>query len=176
MEKIPQHLDDKLLSYIDGALNPAEAQAVEGELMHHVSLRNRYIELQALHRALRDGNVELPSKNFTNEVMRKLDQYPMPAATLSIRGGILLLTAVLIAVVLAAILVSVGVFDNATTTLDLNQIELSKKYVERTLPLIPFNGKLIVNIIILLNLALAWLVLDRAVLKPLFQRRMQGGQ
>jgi hypothetical protein len=86
------------------------------------------------------------------------------------------LSGVLVAVGIASILVSAGVFDNLNTTIDLNRVELPKKYFERSLPSIPFSGKVIVNIIIILNLGLAWLVLDRAILKPLFQRRLQGGQ
>jgi hypothetical protein len=45
------------------------------------------------------------------------------------------------------------------------------KYLDWELPEIPFNGKLIVNLIIIANIALAFIVLDRAVLKPWFERR-----
>jgi hypothetical protein len=66
------------------------------------------------------------------------------------------------------------VFDNATTTIDLGEINLPSQY-ERALPSIPIDGKMMVNVIILLNLGLAWLVLDRVVLKPFFRRRLQQG-
>jgi anti-sigma factor RsiW len=175
MEKITQHLDDTLLRYLDGALNTMEKQSLEEELKHNEALKNRLNQLQMMNLALQNSKLEQPSKNFTQLVMSKLDQYPLPARSFSIRNGILLLVGVLVAVGIASVLVSYGVFDSATTTIDLNQVEFPKKYIERTLPSIPFNGKLIVNVIILLNLGLAWLVLDRAILRPLFQRRMQAG-
>lgn len=174
MQKIPQHLDDKLLRYIDGELNLDERKTLEQELTRNEALRNRFDHLQSINSSLRNNALAQPSKNFTQLVMSKLDQYPAQSRSFSIRNGILLLAGVLVAVGIAAVLVSAGVFDSATTTLDLNQVELPKKYFEKTLPEIPFNGKLIVNIIIVLNLGLAWLVLDRAILKPLFQRRMQA--
>ena len=175
MEKIPQHLDDKLLRYIDGELNANEKQALDEELKHNEALRTRLNQLQTMNQSLRNSKLEHPSRNFTQLVMSKLDQYPMHSSSFSIRNGILLLAGVLVAIGIASVLVSSGVFDSATATIDLNQVNLPKKYIERTLPSIPFNGKLIVNIIILLNLGLAWLVLDRAILKPFFQRRMHTG-
>lgn len=175
MEKIPQHLDDILLRYIDGALTKIEKQDLDDELKQNDALKNRLHQLQTLHLALRNGKPEQPSKNFTQLVMGKLDQYPKHTRSFSVRNGILLLAGVLVAVGIASVLVSSGAFDSATTTIDLNQVQFPKKYMERTLPSIPFNGKLIVNIIILLNLGLAWLVLDRAILKPFFQRRMEAG-
>jgi hypothetical protein len=47
------------------------------------------------------------------------------------------------------------------------------RYIRQSLPGIPVDGKWIVNIIIFLNIAVAFIVLDRTILHPLFQRRMQ---
>ncbi len=174
MEKIPPQQDEKLLRYIDGELKTTEVYSLEAELKVDESLRARYHELRAMDQALKKYTLEVPPKNFTNSVMSKLDHYPQTSSGFSMRS-IFLLAGVLIAAGLAAVLVSGGVFDNASTTIDLNQIELSRKYINQNLPSIPFNSKLIVNIIILLNLGLAWLVLDRAILKPLFQRRLESG-
>jgi hypothetical protein len=54
---------------------------------------------------------------------------------------------------------------------DIGNSSIFERLSNRSFPAIPINGKLVVNIIILLNLGLAWLVLDRAVLRPLFRRR-----
>jgi hypothetical protein len=91
------------------------------------------------------------------------------------RNSILLLAGVLVVAIIASVLVPAGVFDSISTTIDLNQVELPKKYLERTLPSISIDGKIMVNVIILVNLVLGWLVLDRAILKPIFQRRAQAG-
>ena len=137
-----------------------------------LALRARLDELRIIHLALRQTKVDQPSRNFTQLVMGKLDGY-VERSTFPIRNGIILLTGVLVAVGIVALLVSSGVFDQTQTIVDLNKINLPKEYIQEPLPTIPFNGKLLINIIIALNLGLAWIVLDRAILKPYFQRRMQ---
>lgn len=177
MKDRSQSTDDKLLRYLDGAMSNTEKQAFEEELKINIALRNELEHLQDIGVTMRTKMPEQPSKNFTQLVMSRLDQYPLAAQkNFSIRNGILLLTGVLVAIGLATLLVSAGVFDNAMTTIDLNQMKLPQGFLYyKSLPSIPFNGKLVVNMIIVLNLGLAWLVLDRAILKPLFQRRMQEG-
>lgn len=174
MKKIPQALEEMLFDYIDGTLNAADKQRLETELSRNKALKARLDELQNVELWLSKIPLEeMPSRNFTHQVMGKLDQYPR-APTLTSRNGIFLLAGILVAVGLATILVSSGVFDSVQTTINLNQ-ELPQKYIPKSLPPIALSGKLIVNIVILLNLGLAWLVLDRAILKPLFQRRMHAG-
>jgi hypothetical protein len=107
-------------------------------------------------------------------VMNRLDQHPSRAG-LSLMNGIFLLGGIFIVLVVAVILLSKGVFDQSTS-FDLNNVGLVNQYIKQTLPSIPVNGKLIVNMIVLLNLGLAFIVLDRAILKPLFNRRMQSSQ
>ncbi len=172
MKNTPQPLDDTLLNYLDGSLKPEEKTDIEKLLQQSDTLRVRLDELRGIHFALRQIKLDQPSKNFTQLVMGKLDGYT-ERSTFPIRNGIWLLAGVLVAVGIVSLLVSSGVFDQTQTVVDLNKINLPKQYIQEPLPSIPFNGKLLINIIIVLNLGLAWLVLDRAILKPYFQRRMQ---
>jgi hypothetical protein len=174
MKKVPQSVDDILLDYLDGNLNDIDKKNLEISLTKNKVWKSRLEELRSVSSLLHETKLDQPSKNFTTLVMGKLDQYPETSGY-SIRNGILLLTGVLLVVGIAIVLVSSGVFDNTTTSIDLNQVDISKKLVKDPLPSFQFSGKLIVNIIIVLNLALAWIVLDRTILKPLFQRRMQTG-
>ena len=174
MKKISQQLDDTLLDYLDGLLSSAEKQRVEHLLQSDEAIANRLRELRELGQSLREFTLEQPSKNFTQVVMRKLDQYPARTG-LSIRNGIFLLAGVLATAGIATVLISAGVFDGSSTSLNLNQFELSGKYISKPLPSIPFNGKVILNTIVFLNVALGFLVLDRAILKPFFQRRRNSG-
>ncbi|MBL7858665.1 MAG: hypothetical protein JNM57_13335 [Cyclobacteriaceae bacterium] len=174
MKKIPPHIDDQLLDYLDGALSEQEKEKIEFMIRNDQALANRLEELRSIDRSMQQLTLEHPSKNFTQVVMHKLDQYPLRSG-LTTRNGIILLAGVLVTTIIATLLISAGVFDGKSTTIDLNQIELTGKYISRPLPSIPFNGKMILNVIIMLNLALGFLVLDRAILKPYFQRRMQAG-
>ncbi len=167
---ITQAQDDKLFEYIDGGLKGVEKESIEQLLKNSPALKARLEELRQLDTDLRAVKIEQPAKNFTQRVMNKLDQYPMRSGNLTFRNGILLLTGVMIAVGIGSLLVAGGVFDG-TSIIDLNQTILQNKYIQKPLPAFNFNGKLIMNVIILLNLALAFLVLDRAILKPWFERR-----
>ena len=167
---ISQAQDDKLFEYMDGGLKGIEKENIEQLLKTTPALQARLEELRKLDADLRTIKLEQPSKNFTQRVMNKLDQYPV-RSNFTLRNGILLLTGVLVAVGVGALLVSGGVFDG-TSTIDLNQtIVPVNKYIEKPLPTFNFDGKMMVNIIIVLNLALAFVVLDRAILKPWFERR-----
>jgi anti-sigma factor RsiW len=168
--KISQTHDDKLFEYMDGGLKGIEKENIEQLLKSSPALQARLEELRKLDADLRSIKIEQPSKNFTQRVMSKLDQYPV-RSNMTFRNGIFLLVGVLVAVGVGSLLVAGGVFDG-TSTIDLNQtIVPVNKYIEKPLPTFNFNGKLMVNIIILLNLALAFVVLDRAILKPWFERR-----
>jgi hypothetical protein len=174
MKKVPQTVDDILSDYLDGNLSTAEKLKADEALRNNPAWRERLDELNNINTLLSASKMEHPSRNFTDVVMNRLHQYPVQTG-FSIKKGILLLTGVLIVIGVATILLSTGAFDNTTTSIDLNQIEVSRKFVKAPLPSFEFNGKLIVNVIIILNLGLAWIVLDRTILKPFFQRRMQAG-
>ncbi len=168
--KISQTQDEKLFEYMDGGLKGIEKETIEQLLKTSPALQARLEELRKLDADLRTIRIEQPPKNFTLRVMSKLDQYPV-RSNMTFRNGIFLLAGVLVAVGVGSLLVASGVFDG-TSTIDLNQtIVPINKYIEKPIPTFNFNGKLIVNIIIMLNLALAFMVLDRAILKPWFERR-----
>jgi hypothetical protein len=173
MKKIPQHLEDTLLNYADGLLNDSEKETFENLLRTDMALQNRLEEIRKANVILQHVTLEQPSRNFTLTVMNRLDESPVRTG-LSIRNGILLLTGIIIVMAIAVLLLSAGVFDQQTT-FDLNHFGLLQRYIKQTLPGIPVNGKWLVNAIILLNLALAFVVLDRAILKPFFQRRVRIG-
>lgn len=174
MDKVTQESDDLLIRLIDGTLSVSERERIEKDLQQNDALKKRLEHLRSSHLLSRSFKQEQPSKNFTQLVMAKLNQ--QPSASFPIRNSILLLSGVFLVAIIAAVLVPAGVFDGITTTIDLNRVELPKKYFEKALPSISVDGKLMVNLIIMVNLVLGWIVLDRAILKPLFQRRLQEGR
>jgi hypothetical protein len=174
MKKISQAVDDLLLDYLDGNLSAADNKKIETSLQENPSWRARLEELRLINSILADPIVESPSKNFTAYVMDRLDQYQAPSR-FSSWNSVLLLVGVLIAVGITTVLLAGGIYDHSSTNVDLNQIDFSDNLIKTPLPSLEFNGKLIVNIIIVMNLAIAWVVLDRAILKPFFRRRMQAG-
>jgi hypothetical protein len=165
---------DQIPAYLDGTLGEREKIDFEHVLQSNTALKRQVEEFQEMEAALRSDKLQQPSRNFTQRVMGNLENYPLQSRS-SIFNGLLLLGGVIILVSLCILLSYTGFFDSAQSQIDLNNISMVNKYFKQSLPAIPFNGKLVVNIIIFLNLVLALIVFDRAVLKPIFLRRMQTG-
>jgi hypothetical protein len=173
MKRLSQILQDDLLDYLDGKMAATKRDAFEQLIQNDIALQQRLEELRKADATLRLISLEHPSKNFTASVMSKLDQSPLYSG-LSIRNGIFLLAGIISVMAIALVLLSAGVFDH-TATYDLNNISIVQRYIKQTIPAIPVDGKILVNIIVILNLALAFILLDRTILRPFFQRRMQAG-
>jgi hypothetical protein len=171
MKKLSTQTEEKLLRYLDGELTEVEVKSLLEEIRQSIELQKRLDELKAVHAILaRKSNLEVPSKNFTQKVMEDLEHLPVQAKQ-SYRKGLMLMAGVIIASGIALMLLSSGVFDNTSTSLIMETPPIDNKWIQETTFSIPFNAKVVVNIIIFINLALALVVLDRTVLKPLFQRR-----
>lgn len=163
-----EHDDIRLLEYLDGKLSADEAAQLLRRVENDAALKERLRELQSLNAMFSGYSAEQPSSGFTQALMSRLNQYPRGAAA-PIRRGLILLAGLLVTVALASWLLSIGIFDN--TRIDLNSVIFSSDAVRQSLPSLTFNGKTLVNIIIVFNLIVAFFLLDRTVLKPWFQRR-----
>ena len=168
MQKRSENIDDKLLRYIDGELNEADRAEIVTLLKSDSELQERLNWLRKVDNYLHDSSLESPSTNFTNAVMDGLGRYQARGGISPLKG-LLLLTGVIITIGLAVLLVYSGAFDG-TATINVNTPAYDT-FFKRSLPTIPVNGKLVVDTIIVLNLIIAFVVLDRTILKPWFQRR-----
>jgi hypothetical protein len=119
--------------------------------------------LRLVDEALGKNKLESPSSNFTHRVMMNLHRMPA-ASSLSPKNGILLLCGTILALTILTTLLGGGMFDSVIRTIDLPQIKTT----------IPVNGEWIVDGLILLNIVLAFLLFDRTILRPLFNRRAQN--
>ncbi len=127
-------------------------------------------ELNAIDRYFETVRIEQPSANFTQHVMSNLHRASAAALGLPSRNKMLMLAGILATIGIAILLLAGGAFENVTT-ITVDQDILPNNQIREYIPTIPFNGKLVINIVILMNLALAFIILDRAVLKPWFERR-----
>jgi hypothetical protein len=172
MKKVTQQWDDMLLDFLDGKLNSVQQALVQDALQKDSALQKRFEELKLTHEVFGITSLENPSRNFTLSVMDNLNKIPVHRGV-SIKNSLLLLAGIIVVMSIAVILLSAGVFDQ-TATVDLNEVTLTQKFLKQNIPSFSIDGKILVNVIILLNIVVAFLVLDRAVLKPLFQRRLQN--
>lgn len=174
MEKQFDDNDFKLYEYLDGMLNAEEQKLFEQTLSNSPALQKQVDEQRLLEGNLRILKLEEPSQAFAQHVMSKI-QSSSQGYSLSIRNGIFLLIGVMVVSLLATLLVQAGIFDAKGSLSAPTNLGLLSEYVKQPLPSIsiPVNGKLIVNGIILLNLAIGFIILDRAVLRPYFEKRMR---
>lgn len=170
MKKVSQEIDELLLAYLDGALTGEKLEKVKNGLNTSEELRSRLEVLKLIQQSLESNTLLHPSGNFTQRVMENLDKAPV-ASMLTPKNGLILLAGILVAMGIGASLVDTGIFNALNGMLSLDQIKLPTGVATPSLPTIPLSGKLIVNSIIALNLGLAFLLLDRTILKPYFNRR-----
>lgn len=173
MERITEKQRDLLSQYVDGTLSAEERKSVDITLQTSEPMREHLSLLNLIGQTLKEKRPEPLAKNFTEQVMINLLEYPISTPS-SLRNGIFLLIGVLLAVGVALVLVGKGVFDATLTSLDPSGFEVTRRLLKNPIPTISLSGKLLVNCIIILNIALSWIVLDRTILKPLFQRRMRA--
>jgi len=171
--KVSGDQDDIILQYIDGTLGDEEKKAFEYRLASDVKLKERFRELQAMDQMLMEKGIDFPSSNFTQKVMANLHQYPIQVGSV-MNKTLLLLAGIIVLVGVGVAFVTTGLFDSTQTVIDVNAIEPINQYVDKPLPSIPFDGKQFLNAVIFINLIIALIVLDRTILKPLFQKRTQS--
>ena len=173
MERTTQKQDDQLLQYLDGTLTGKEKTELENLLVNNTNLEIRLEELRKVHVVLSSkAKLEQPSKLFTDKVMHNLDRLPV-RSNLSPKNGLFLLCGIIVAAGGMALLLSLGVFDNLNDTISLDKLPVKNDFIKNTLPAIPLNGKWMVNAILILTLGLAFVLLDRTILKPYFESRQR---
>lgn len=126
--------------------------------------------LNVIDQYLKSVQVEQPSFNFTHTVMSNLHRASAVTLGLPSRNKMLILAGILVTIGVAILLIAGGAF-NDVNNITIDQTLIPNDQIRQYIPSIPFNGKLVMNIVILMNLALAFTILDRAVLKPWFDKR-----
>ncbi len=168
-----EDIDGLLLDYLDGSLNEDDRRRVEELLGTDMAVKKRMGELTAMERLVNSMPLTHPSRNFETRVMARIAEKPFTSG-FALRNGLFLIIGILAIIFAGASLLSAGVFDQHFK-LDFGALTYAQQFLNRSFPSVSIDGKLVMNVIILLNLAIVFVVFDRAILKPLFQKRMQAG-
>lgn len=164
--------DDELLNFLDGHGSETEQRRLEKTISENQGLQKRMRELEAVHFFLKSNKgLEQPSKNFTEKVMERL--HAKPSFTFfSPKNGLLLLAGLMVASGLALVLTSSGAFDQLHTVFDFKSLPINTDVI-KVPKSVPFDVKVFVKIFVLINLAIGFLLLDRTILRPIFQKRSE---
>lgn len=160
--------DEQLINYVDGLLSASEREQLEKMLQSSLALRERLEIFRLLSQGFAKRELQQPSRDFTNNVLSNLDCKPVVNGV-SPLNGLLLFAGVLVAVLVVALLLGRGLYDSQITV-PLSEVKLPN--IKQSLPSVNISNKMIVNGILIVAVAISFLVLDRTVLKPLFQRRL----
>jgi hypothetical protein len=170
MNTYSQNQDEFILQYLDGQLPMKDKVEFENTLKTDGQLQERFYQLKVVHESLRASKLETPGHDFTARVMRNLSQAPA-RIMISPKNGLMLLLGIGVALMLGVIFLSTGTFDQITGVLSLDKLNVPKTIVPESLPAIPFNGSLIMKILVGLNLAIAFVLIDKTILQPYFRNR-----
>jgi hypothetical protein len=171
MEKGTPPGDDQLLTYLDGLLDEQSAKKLEEQIQSSSSLKVRLEELRVIHNVLAaTAKFDAPSTSFTKRVMSQLDSAPRLSG-ISYKNGILLLGGILVAISITLMLLKAGTFDSLNGAIALDNLPIKKEWIKNPMPSIPFNGKLMMNVLLIVATGLSFVLLDRTIFRPLFGRR-----
>ena len=167
MEKLTPRQEEDLLNYLDGKLAPGAAAELKKDLEGSPALAARLEEFRIAHSVLATNKLEEPSSNFTHRVMANLHRYPQLIRT-SPKNGIILIFGTMVCTIVLAFLISSGVFDGFSVPVSIDKIPATKTVFNGPLT---FSGKWVMNGLIVLNLIIGFILLDKTVLRPMFGRR-----
>ncbi len=161
-------LDEKIMDYLDGLLPAEERRQLERELLASPRLRERLEVFRMVAQTFSKQIVQQPSKDFTESVLSDLHRKRVGAG-FSPRNGFLLFVGVVVAVLVVSFFLGNGFYANQ---LDIATKEVAFPQLKQSIPAFNVNSNLIINGILIVATAISFVVLDRTVLKPLFQKRM----
>ncbi len=170
------HMDwnELLVRYHSGELDEATAEQVRQELQRSPGLQHQLDHLIAIDRFLQQqSKLAQPSKNFTDKVMHGISR-PVSTGVLSPTMGVLLLAGILTMAVVALYSLRSGWYDSVDFSLN---VYVQSLYFEKlTSPnfQFPFPAKWVVTAFLILNMLVGFVLLDRTILKPYFQRRAEA--
>ena len=164
--------DNQLLDYLDGVGTEVERKGLKEAIINSPLAQRRLKELETVHFFLQNKKgIEQPSKNFTDKVMEHLHT-KASFTFFSPKNGLILLAGLIVASGLALTLLSSGAFDQLHTIFNFNALPI-KTDVIKIPKSIPFDIKTFVKIFVMINLAIAFILLDRTILRPIFQKRSE---
>lgn len=159
--------DEQLWRWAEGEASEAEQAQIRDAMMQDEAIQTRADHIRWLRETLqRQATLEEPSARFTARTMAAIRQKPILPVTYG--KGFWILGGIVIATGLAALLMGFGTFDSEVAPLTLQQPWLTKMIGSPTLHV---SVKTVVSAVILGNLALALVLLDRTILRPYFQGR-----
>lgn len=162
---------EDIIRYIDGEMTVEERERFEREMSSDKKLQTLVRHQQAAERLMTEEKLVDPSRNFTQNVLQRLNEVPRSRQTFL--NSLLLLAGIIVVVLIGSQLLTSGILDNKATTIDLNSIRPLGDYIPQQLPSLGVDMKQIIYIVIFLNVALALIVFDRTILRPYFQNRFR---
>ncbi len=155
-----QQMEERLWSYIDGFGEANERSAIEKLLQSNVEWQSKYKELLDVHQLLKQSELEEPSMRFTRNVMEEIAKLQIAPATKNYINKKIInsLGAFFVTMVVGFLVYGFAQLDWSAATsgnstslpIDFGKLDFSK-----------FFSNTYVNILIMINIVLGLVLLDR---------------
>ena len=162
---------EDVFSFLDDAMHPTEKENFLAAVKENPELKKLLDEEKLIRSYFKSFVPHEPDAHFTVKVMERI-QNPGGDYSISVKRSLLLLAGAMLVSLLTAFLVSKGIFDSQGTINITETYNGIGKYIPEVKP-IAINNRILVNGILILNLLIGFVLLDRVVLRPLFQKRFK---
>ena len=165
--------DQNIFDYLDGTCSKSERMLFEAELPQNPVLQQRYEELKALNSSLEAMSLESSPEHLTDQVMEEVRALPSEyAGSSSLFSGtrFFIVSGILTAIVALISMFNAGYLEMGTleTTAENYRLVEELSFLKGLL-----TKKMLTNAVLLIYGVLGLALLDRAVLNPLFRRKIK---
>jgi hypothetical protein len=172
MTKNMKFTEELIVKYLDEELSSTEAAAFELELTVNKSFAELFERHEAIHSSLSKSKVLSPSTNFTTRVMTTVGSLSFSSSNFFNRTRLYVLLLIIIALATTLYYLSMQFYPTMG-----NEISNELTMKDFTVNLQPaqqlLDSALLFKIVFYVNGLVCLLLLDRAILKPYFERRKQ---
>ena len=166
--------DQDIFNYLDGTCTKTESLGFEAELEQNNALQQRYQELKALNRSLSELAVEPSPEPMVDKVMEEVRALPKKdyagSSTLFSGTHFFIISGILTAIVALISIFNAGYLEVETleTTAENYRFLEEWTFLKGLL-----TKKMLTNAVLLIYGVLGLALLDRAILNPLFRRKVK---
>jgi hypothetical protein len=172
MNRNMKFTEEYIIKYLDGQLSLDEVSVFEKELKINKSFADTYERYQEIHRLLVQTNISSPSPGFTAGVMKSLPSLNLSEAKFFNKTRLYVIALILIAMGTSLYYLSSQFYPSLGNAIA-NEITLRNFTFDLHATNRILSSDLLFKIVFYTNGLICLLLLDRAILKPYFERRKQ---
>ena len=164
--------EETIFNYLDGTLEEKDRIEFEEVIQNNLSLRQEYEHYKAIHEAMLAEPIRSPGNDFAERVMASITTLELRTARFFNKGRLFVLGLVTLILLSSIYFLGVQFYpaigDMLGNEVSLKQFTLNLNPAQRVL-----DSGVLFKVVFYTNGVIGLLLLDRALLKPYFERRRE---